>query len=164
MAPCTSASGEPVAAFSSAARRHPRHPIILTKQRFHVLMAAESETHGFNFLQNTHGYKNQCRKAIWLTLFGASFEPKNCEKLLEMVSELKLPPGSMLRTHSPGLTRCEAPAVFLERGRCSLCVPSRCHRRRFPAFCSQFICSASPTTQPSGRSHFGSRSGSLPES
>ena len=30
-------------------------------------------------------------------------EPKNCEKLLEMVAELKLPAGSTLRMHSPGL-------------------------------------------------------------
>lgn len=63
-------------AFSSPERRCPRHTVTLTKQRFHVLMATESETHGFNFLQNTHGYKNQCRKAIWLTLFGAFLSPK----------------------------------------------------------------------------------------
>lgn len=71
-------------AFSSTVRRHPGHTITLKKtQRSHVLMATESETHGFNFLQNTHGYKNQCRKAIWLTLFEAFLSPeivRNCWK------------------------------------------------------------------------------------
>ena len=81
-------------AFSGTVRRHPRLTITLTKQRFHVLMAAQSETHGFNFLQNTHGYKNQCRKAIWPTVCGAFLSPKNCEDLLEMAGEPKIPPGS----------------------------------------------------------------------
>lgn len=48
-------------------------------------------------------------------------EPKTREKLLEIVAELQLPPTSNLPTHSPGLMRCETPAVFLERGRCVLC-------------------------------------------
>ena len=72
-------------AFSGTARRHPRHPITLTKQHFHVLMATESETHGFNFLQNTQGDKNRCRKAIWLTVSGAFLSPKrvrNCWRWL----------------------------------------------------------------------------------
>lgn len=30
-------------------------------------------------------------------------EPKNCEKLLEMAAEPKIPPGPALPTHSPGL-------------------------------------------------------------
>lgn len=55
---------------------------------------------------------------LYLGLFS---EPKkNREELLEMVAELHLPPGSNLRTLSPGLMRCEAPAVSLERGRCVL--------------------------------------------
>lgn len=89
-------------AFSCAARRHPRHTITLAKQRFHVLMAAESETHGFNFLQNTPGYKNQCKRAIWLTVLGAFPSPKNGEKWLERAGEPQIPPGSALPRHGPG--------------------------------------------------------------
>lgn len=83
-------------AFSSPVRRHPRQTITPTKQRLHVLMATESETHGFNFLQNTHGYKNQCRKAIWLTLFGAFLSPKivrNCWRWLPSSNSHQVQPS-----------------------------------------------------------------------
>lgn len=51
---------------------------------------------------------------------GGFSEPKNGEKLLEMAGEPQIPPGSALPKHIPGLMRCEAPAVFLESGRCLL--------------------------------------------
>lgn len=108
-------------AFSSTVRRHPRHPISLTKQRFHVLMATESETHGLNFLQDTQGYQNQCRKAIWLTTLGAFLSPEMVRNCGRWLLSPEIPPGSALPEHSPGLMWCEAPAVLLERGRCLPC-------------------------------------------
>lgn len=113
-------------AFSCAARRHPRHTITLAKQRFHVLMAAESETHGFNFLQNTPGYKNQCRRAIWLTVLGAFPSPKMARNGWRGLVSPKSPPAQPSPGTALALMRCEAPAVFLERGRCLL-------RRTLPA-------------------------------
>lgn len=121
VAPHASVAGERLDGMWRRERRHPRHTVTLTKQRLHVLMAAESETHGFNFLQNTHGYKKSMQESHLANSVWVFPEPRNGEKLSEMVAELKLPPGSSLPTHSPGLMRCETPAVFLERGRCLLC-------------------------------------------
>lgn len=67
---------------------------------------------------------------------GGFSEPKKGEKLSEMAAEAQIPPGSALPEHSPGLMRCETPAVFLERGRCLRCGTfAGCHPRRPPAFC-----------------------------
>lgn len=42
--------------------------------------------------------KNHLAKYI-----GAFLSPKNCEQLPEMAAEPKIPPGSALPKHSPGL-------------------------------------------------------------
>lgn len=51
---------------------------------------------------------------------GGFSELPNGEKSLEMAAESQIPPGSGLPEQSPGLMQRETPAVFLERGRCSL--------------------------------------------
>lgn len=96
---------------------------------------------------------------------GGFSEPKKGEKLLEKAAEAQIPPGSALPEHSPGLMQCETPAVFLECGRCLRCGTfAGCHPPDFLLSAARSLARPLSTTEPSGRSHFGSGLGSLPES